>query len=77
MSVHLKEILDAESPSDSANNEKTENSKDKLASEEEIVVDKELFPTTSQHTASKDKVTLQPDDCRSVQIKAGKAEVKY
>ncbi|XP_058254307.1 MAP3K12-binding inhibitory protein 1 isoform X1 [Hemibagrus wyckioides] len=76
VSVHLKEILAAESPSDSANNEKTENSKDRLASEEEIVVDKELFPTTSQHTASKDKVTFQPDDCRSVQIKAGKAEIE-
>ncbi|KAB5562362.1 hypothetical protein PHYPO_G00016950 [Pangasianodon hypophthalmus] len=78
VSVHLKQILDAESPSDSANNEKTEKSKKKFAatSEEERIVDRELFPTTShQHTALKDNVTSQHDD-RSVQIKAGKAEIE-
>ncbi|GAA6108762.1 MAP3K12-binding inhibitory protein 1 isoform X1 [Tachysurus ichikawai] len=79
VSVHLKQILDAESPSHSASNEKTEKSKNKLAatSEEEIVVDQELSPTTShQHSASKDKVMSQHDECRSVQIKAGKAEIE-
>ncbi|KAI5616770.1 MAP3K12-binding inhibitory protein 1 [Silurus asotus] len=74
ISSHLKQILDAESPSESSNNEKTEKSKNKLAavSEEEMAVDKELFPTTSyQHTAP----ISQPDD-RCVQIKAGKAEIE-
>lgn len=46
-------------------------------SEEEIVVHRELIPSTShQHAALKDIGMSQHDD-RSVQIKAGKAEVKY
>ncbi|TSN67086.1 MAP3K12-binding inhibitory protein 1 [Bagarius yarrelli] len=78
ISTHLKQILDAESPADSAVNEKTEKSLNKLspASEEDMVLDRELFLTQShQQTASKDKVMSQPDD-RSVQIKAGKAEIE-
>ncbi|XP_017332710.1 MAP3K12-binding inhibitory protein 1 isoform X1 [Ictalurus punctatus] len=78
VSAHLKQILDAKSPTNSTNNEKTEKAKNESAatSEEEIVVDRELFPSTShQHTASKDSVMSQHDD-RSIQIKAGKAEIE-
>lgn len=78
VSAHLKQILEAESTPDSASNEKIEKSKNMSAatSEEEMAVDQELFPSTShKNSVLKDTAISQPDD-RSVQIKAGKAEVK-
>ncbi|KAM9466789.1 MAP3K12-binding inhibitory protein 1 isoform 2-T2 [Clarias gariepinus] len=78
VSAHLKQILNTKNTPDLTSIEKTEKCMDNLAatSEEEIVVHRELIPSTShQHAALKDIGMSQHDD-RSVQIKAGKAEIE-
>ncbi|KAI4873312.1 hypothetical protein NFI96_029064 [Prochilodus magdalenae] len=78
VSSNLKQIVESESLSTSVNGKTTGKSSKEVvtSSEQEMEVDSEHVPTTSQnHTASEETAKAQVDDV-SVQIKAGKAEIE-